>query len=165
VGDFSLKNTKTMHVFRGLPGSGKSYSVNQFVESLKQKNSSFTVHSTDNYFMVTGEYIFVPERIGIFHKFNKEDAKRSCENGIEHVIIDNTNTCWKEIKPYAEIAIEYGYEFQISEPLTDWRFDVDECVKRNSHGVPKNAIERMLDRWESSGIILEKYRELASNNF
>lgn len=36
----------------------------------------------------------------------------------------------------------------MKEPDTPWRRDAGELAKRNVHGVPLEAIERMLGRWD-----------------
>ena len=38
---------------------------------------------------------------------------------------------------------------RIEEPETDWwkNKDIDEMFNRNSHGVPRDAIERMINRY------------------
>ena len=38
----------------------------------------------------------------------------------------------------------------IVEPSTAWRFDPVELARRNSHGVPQEKIEKMLERYEHS---------------
>jgi hypothetical protein len=66
------------------------------------------------------------------------------------VVIDNTNTTLREIRsylPHIELARQLGYTVRIEEPETSWRFDLDELACLNSHGVPKAAIEKMLNRY------------------
>lgn len=151
---------KVMYIFRGLPGSGKSTKVKQLVKEIQLENCHggtghryFVIHSTDNYFSVCGTYRFNQNRLHVFHKFNQEDAEKSCEIGIDYVMIDNTNTTLKEMQPYLDIAKKYGYRVEFVESDTTWKFDIEECARRNTHGVPKEAIQRMLDRWNDTDAI------------
>ena len=46
------------------------------------------------------------------------------------------------------MAVKHNYKVIILEPDTPWKKDAEELSKRNKHGVPKEAILRMLARWE-----------------
>ena len=41
-----------------------------------------------------------------------------------------------------------GYTVEIVEPTTPWRFNPSELARRNSHGVPQDKIEKMLERYQ-----------------
>ncbi|XP_009701666.1 PREDICTED: NEDD4-binding protein 2-like 2 [Cariama cristata] len=80
---------------------------------------------------------------------NKMDtAKQAMEQGKSPVIIDNTNTQAWEMKPYVEVALEKGYRVEFHEPDTWWKFDPEELEKRNKHGVTREKIAQMLERYE-----------------
>jgi predicted kinase len=66
---------------------------------------------------------------------------------VDAVIIDNTNVSPRECEPYVLFAQANGYEVKFLEPETPWAFDLDELEKKNTHGVPRHALERMLARW------------------
>ncbi|KAM6439463.1 NEDD4-binding protein 2-like 2 isoform 3-T3 [Rhynochetos jubatus] len=70
------------------------------------------------------------------------------EQGVSPVIIDNTNTQAWEMKPYVEAALEMGYRVEFHEPDTWWKFDPEELEKRNKHGVTREKIAQMLERYE-----------------
>ncbi|XP_054681727.1 NEDD4-binding protein 2-like 2 isoform X5 [Grus americana] len=70
------------------------------------------------------------------------------EQGKSPVIIDNTNTQAWEMKPYVEVALEKGYRVEFHEPDTWWKFDPEELEKRNKHGVTREKIAQMLERYE-----------------
>jgi NEDD4-binding protein 2 len=98
--------------------------------------------------MVNGKYVFQPDKLREYHIKNQADCEVYMAAGIERIIIDNTNTMLREMDPYLRLAERYDYEVYIHEPDTPWAKDVDECAKRNTHDVPKEAIERMQARWE-----------------
>lgn len=151
-----------MVIMRGVPGSGKSYAAEQILNYAKNKCKA-AIYSTDNFFMKSGEYKWNPNAVGIAHKWNQNRVRESLEAKRENVVIvDNTNTTWKEIEPYAKMAKDSGYFVIIAETTTAWAKDADECAKRNQHSVPKEAIERMLGRWEETDSIIEKLNGLVS---
>ena len=140
-------------IIRGLPGSGKSTYVKEQVRGLPGK---YVVLSTDDVVSANGVYLWSPDMIRESHHVNQTKCKVAMEKAIEYIVIDNTNTTWKEIKPYVELANKSGYIVRIFEPKTDWKFDVNKCFERNTHKVPLESIKKMLDRWESSESIREK---------
>jgi hypothetical protein len=56
-----------------------------------------------------------------------------------NVIVHNTFTQLREMKPYMDLADEFGYS--VSEIVCRGNFG-------SVHGVPEEAIERMRNRWE-----------------
>lgn len=112
----------------------------------ENKGQSF---STDDFFInEQGEYIFDPRKIGDAHNWNQERTQKALLAGISPIFIDNTNTQKWEAKPYVQMALKQNYKVEILEPETAWKKDPEELSKKNKHGVPKEAIIRMLQRWE-----------------
>lgn len=106
------------------------------------------VLSTDDYFSRSGQYRFMPEQLSEAHAYNHERASKAVKDNIPLIIIDNTNTMSWEFRPYMEMAASYGYNIQLLEPTTDWKFKPKQLALKNSHGVPKQKIEQMLERYE-----------------
>ena len=136
---------KICYILRGLSGTGKS----TLAKALGNKDSIF---STDDLFMVDGEYQFDPSKLGEYHAENLRLATEFMERFAPHTtpaicVIDNTNTQHWEYEKYIEAAKENGFMVQIIS--VDWkREDIPLYAERNSHGVPEEAIRRMADRWE-----------------
>lgn len=137
-------NDKVLFLLRGLPGSGKSFLSKQLA------GETGVVYSTDDFFInkETGKYEFDPKKIGYNHKRNYERTVEALEKGISPIVVDNTFTQSWEGKNYALAAQKYGYKIEIKEPSTEWAWNVEELAKRNSHGVPAEAIQRMKDRYQ-----------------
>ena len=160
-------------IVRGLPGSGKSTLSRNItaVVSLLPIGAICTTCCTDDYFMHSGEYKFNGLQLTKAHDWNRSNFKRAIDNNYNLIVVDNTNTQFWEMAPYIEGAINNRYELHIAEPTTDWAFNVDELFKRNTHGVPREAIEKMLGRWENivdiAEGINEKYKVkcIVENNF
>ena len=139
---------KSFWIVRGLPGSGKSTAAKVMIPHLTL--------SADDFFMVGNRYCFRTELLGVSHQWNQGRAEEACKNNESLIIVDNTNVNWKEVKPYVDIAAKYGYHLHIVEPNTVWKYDVEECFRRNTHRVPKEVIQAMSDRWESTQSIIDK---------
>ena len=144
---------KTMILTRGWPGSGKSYLSKQIAQKAANNNIRCETFSTDNYWMQNGDYIFNPTKLSIAHKWNQDNVRFACEEKLgfakpELVIVDNTNLTFKELIPYLNIAKKNNYiPFEVV-PNTPWMYNIQECVDRNQHGVPSEAIERMMKKFE-----------------
>lgn len=137
----SQTNNKVLIIFRGLPGSGKSTLA-------KQLGKNGVVLGSDDFFMVDDKYEFDPNSLYYAHMWNQARAIDAMKKGISPIVIDNTNVQAWEMKPYVEAGIKYGYQIEIKEPNTPWKFDAEELAKRNTHKVPINVIEEKIQRWE-----------------
>ncbi|XP_053564436.1 NEDD4-binding protein 2-like 1 [Bombina bombina] len=136
---------KHIYLLRGLPGSGKT----SLARKLKQDFPSALVFSTDDYFIMDdGCYLFDQDLLHDAHKWNQKRARKAMRRGNTPIIIDNTNVQAWEMKPYVAMALENHYQVIFLEPDTRWKFNVRELTRRNSHGVPKEKIQRMKDVYE-----------------
>lgn len=148
-------------LMRGIPGGGKSTRAKQIAqEFIASGGRSVAICSTDDYHMVDGEYVFQPHNLKQFHQANQLRVMALCQLGIQLVIIDNTNIKRRDMHTYISNAQAYGY--QVEEIIVGREFlipsmdmnphtfmgYVEECAARNTHGVPKDAIERMARNFE-----------------
>jgi predicted kinase len=123
-------------IMQGLPGSGKS------THAAKLKGA--VVFSADDYFVELGGgvYKFDPSKLGEAHGRCFRKCVEAMQNKVGHIVIDNTNTTPEEVAPYMALANAYGYEARILR--VEGAPDV--CAKRNTHGVPVQAILAMAAR-------------------
>merc|ERR1719357_1034218 len=131
-------------ILRGLPGSGKSTLAKKLLKSCGQG----IILSTDDFFSKNGIYNFKADRLSEAHSWNQKRALTAVENKVKLIIIDNTNTMSWEMRPYIEMGVVSKYNIHILEPDTPWKFKPRILAEKNSHGVPKQKIELMLDRYE-----------------
>ena len=143
--------TKICYILRGLPGTGKSMLAQALKDGAEKLKGYSAIFSTDDFFMVDGEYQFDPTRLGEYHGNNLDEAtffmERCSPVPVARCIIDNTNTQHWEYEKYIESAQNNGFMVQIIS--IEW---LSSCIplyaERNSHGVPIEAIYRMAARWE-----------------
>nr|CAD7426299.1 unnamed protein product [Timema monikensis] len=144
-----MNRTKIMVLMRGLPGSGKSHLAKLLIKRTIGGDYRNFVFSTDDYFYnSSGKYIFDPSKLPDAHDWNNRRVESKLRGGITPVVVDNTNLQAWEMHPYAKLAIKYGYILEVLEPYTPWRFREKELAERNIHGVPRQKIRAMLERYE-----------------
>ncbi|WP_220767677.1 AAA family ATPase [Shewanella sp. MBTL60-007] len=138
---------------RGLPGSGKSYWVEEFINSLPKKNTlQYKVCSTDEFFYKDGEYCFDAKELSKYHQLNLTRFIHAIANKIPLVICDNTNMAQWEFEDYCAAAKSQGYRVQIQqigEPKDKEHQLL--CADRNKHRVPLKSIVRMANVFEPHG--------------
>ncbi len=145
---------RTMYIMRGLPGSGKSTAAQALFDKLYTDDmwllDNEAIFSTDNYWLrPDGYYDFNPSRLGEAHAWNQEQVRKAVEEYfIPFVIVDNTNIRLTHMLPYVQLAERNRWDVQYVVPETPWAWDVEECAKRNAHGVPLAAVQRMKDQFE-----------------
>jgi hypothetical protein len=91
------------------------------------------------YFMKDGEYLFDGTRLGAAHGWCQNNVEKVLSGGGK-VIVSNTFTTHREIKPYIEMCIALGKKFMIVK-----------CVGKfkNVHNVPEDVLDKMRGRWQN----------------
>lgn len=130
------RQRKQVVVMRGVSGSGKSTYIG------KHFPDAYVV-SADHYFIgKSGEYVFDRNKLGAAHGQCKHKFLAALKKGTPLIVVDNTNTKLFEMKPYVKAAKEAGYEVSFVRLETP----VSVAAKRNTHGVPEEAVQAMHDR-------------------
>ena len=131
---------KKCFVMRGIPGSGKSTRASQLA------GTTGKIHSTDNFFMKNGKYVFDMNKLHRNHQLNFQAFMVDIALGISPVVVDNTNSQKWEYQKYVIAAEEAGYEVEI---VNVPHIDPALAAQRNTHGVSEDIIRKMLARWEA----------------
>ncbi len=134
---------KVLYIVRGIPGSGKSTFAKMLV------GEDFLVCEADKYFIdkETGEYNFDSTKIKEAHKFCQDTVESYMKDSLvndqfyREIAVSNTFTQEWEMRPYFEMAKNYGYK-------------VFSVVVENRHGgtnqheVPEEVLTKMRERFE-----------------
>jgi len=137
---------------RGLPGSGKTTVAERLLKKFMNiYNVVVCKCSADSYFMDDeGNYNFDHTKLGKAHGACKFKAATAMRQGISLVVIDNTNTTKREVKPYLEMAKEHGYSVrQITVGGTS-DGDIVTYMERGLHNVPAESMKKMAARLKDS---------------
>lgn len=130
---------KILYLLRGLPGSGKSTLAEQL------GGSHF---ETDKYFVgENGEYNFDGSKLKEAHQWCQDSVSNAMllnhttgEN--ETIVVSNTFTQEWEMKPYMDMAKDWGY--RVFSIIVENRHG-----GVNQHGVPDEKLQQMNDRFET----------------
>lgn len=128
---------KTLYLIRGLPGSGKS----TFAKELARANPNCSVFENDSYHVMigNGEYHWKPENVQRAAEWCFCSAEFRMQDGYD-VIVSNTFTTEKEMKPYLELAKKY--EYRVVSLIVENRHG-NESV----HNVPEETMQKMERRF------------------
>jgi predicted kinase len=125
---------KALILLRGLPGSGKSTLANQL---------SPNICEADMYFMRNGKYEFDMNLLPAAHMWCRMRCEDFMKDDQSTIVVSNTLTSEKELKPYVELAEKYGY--QIISLVVENRHG-----NKSIHDVPDETLNRMEDRLRNS---------------
>lgn len=123
---------KELILIRGLPGSGKSTLARDL------RRDTDVIMEADTFFLdEEGNYNFDANKLHAAHKWCQNQTSVYLELGCR-VIVANTFTTLKEMKPYFEIAKEFDLTPVVYHCQNDFG---------SIHDVPEETMERMRNRW------------------
>ncbi|KAH9630115.1 hypothetical protein HF086_004821 [Spodoptera exigua] len=144
------QGSRILILMRGVPGSGKSYLARKLVDMMVgggPHNYRTHILTTDDYFMIRGQYQYDKFRLSEAHAWNQQRARSALRMGLSPVIIDNTNIELWEMEPYLREGVKNGYIIEVVEPTTPWAKKANILMKKNVHNVPLVSIKRMLENY------------------
>ena len=132
---------KQLFILRSIPAQGKSTIAKILSQGLKDS----LILSADNLRIIDGKYQFnLQHEPYIWEEFENRFNK-AIEDGIENIIIDNTNLKKVHYEFYKLDAIEAGY---IVHELIVGDFDIQKSYERGTHGVPLDMIQKMKEAFQ-----------------
>ncbi|WP_198780203.1 MULTISPECIES: ATP-binding protein [Shewanella] len=141
-------------IMRGLPGSGKSHWVEEYIAALPVdvgfRLRRQGIFSTDHFFYQGDEYRFDAKKLSEYHQRNLTAFIQALALEEPIVICDNTNLCHWEYMAYEAAAKALGYPVRIvlvGDPLNLNHQKL--CAERNRHQVPLSQIQRMARLFEA----------------
>lgn len=154
------KVEKSVIIMRGISGSGKSTAARKMKKIFEEAGHNVKICSADNFFQRDGEYNFDPSFLSYAHDMCQAKVAREIMFDTDIILVDNTNTQKWEYKDYVQLAKKNKYDVVVHNVMNkqlgsyDTEEDfVDECHKRNKHGVPKHVIQKQLNRFEEETVI------------
>jgi len=160
--DYKLDLNKKIIILRGVSGSGKSHLAKILT------NDSSIICSADNYFKgKDGNYNFDDSKLTDAHTYCYNMVNKYITEGVNTIIIDNTNSTLNEYKKYLELAEKFGYSPVILEIYCKDKEQSKLFASRSSHFVPINIVMKMLSRWETddNAILLDSYIDKSIANY
>lgn len=130
-----MMNKKTLYIVTGHPGAGKTFRANELMEK-----KGITKHFEADMWMndEQGNYKFDAKKLGYCHKKCYQSVRQAMIEGYD-VIQSNTNLVKKHVKPYINLAEDFGYQVVIEHLFGNFQ---------NVHGVPKEKVEIMKEKRE-----------------
>jgi predicted kinase len=126
---------KVIVIVRGVPGSGKT----TFAELIGRAICTADDYFTDSH----GNYSWTPDNVGKAHSWCQRKCERFLKKSITPVIVANTSTTERELRPYYDLARRYGYK--VFSVIVENRANT-----KNIHNVPDETIQKMKDRFQIS---------------
>lgn len=125
---------KMLYLIRGLPGAGKSTFARQLASTFCAEHVE-----ADMFFMLRGQYVFDVRELHNAHKWCQERSEFLMDLG-RPVVVSNTFTTEKELKPYLALAEKYGY--RVTSLIVENRHG-----NQSVHNVPEETLVKMKNRF------------------
>lgn len=129
---------KQLIILRGVSGAGKSTVAEIISEGYWPICEADQYHYTEN-----GVYDWKPENVGKAHAWCQSIVRDAMVSNIKKIIVSNTSTTEKELKPYLTLAEEFGY--QVISLVVENRHGNDSI-----HEVPQHTRDQQEKRLRSS---------------
>lgn len=115
-----------------MPGAGKS----TFASLLGR-----AICSADDYHIKDGKYTWKAEKVENAHEWCQRKCRLFMKKQIDRIVIANTSTTERELKPYYDLARQFNY--RVFSVIVENR-----ALTKNIHNVPNETIEKMKDRFD-----------------
>lgn len=139
---------RAIYIMQGVPGSGKSTVAKMMQKSILldlENGDTVSIRSTDDQFMVDGKYCFDQSKLGGYHMKNVFLVERDCQDGVNVIIVDNTNIKQRDAKPYIELAKKYNYSYTFVQVFAGLAAAKQRNAERpEDRKIPEHVIERMV---------------------
>lgn len=123
---------KILFLIRSVPGAGKS--------TLAYTLSTNVCEADEYHTLESGEYDWKPENVRKSHIWCQNRCEKFMRENKSPIVVSNTTTTEKEVKPYMDLALKYGYK--VVSLIVENRHG-----SRNIHNVPEDIIKKMKDRF------------------
>jgi predicted kinase len=133
---------KKVFIMRGVQGSGKSTYASMLHQAAFEDGQLPLTVSADHFFVGPNGYQFDVTKLGDAHKECMQRFIRALNDGMNPVIVDNTNINVEDVAPYVAVGEALDYKVTIIQVNTP----PDVAAKRNIHGVAEKQVHRTHER-------------------
>lgn len=151
---------KTVIMNRAVSGSGKTTLSRCVTEVLRAQGASVAIHSTDDFFMRNGRYVFELDKLHDYHAQNLANFTADLERGTDVVICDNMNLLPWQSQPYTDAARKYNYRILFLNFLPrglDKHLAAQTVTpeKPDAHGLSRELLERFIQNFNDYNDLLD----------
>lgn len=125
-----------LYLVRGIPGSGKS----TFALKLANSIGAYTYEADHYHIDADGDYNWKPENVPAAHAWCQRAVRHIMTSNRKDIVVSNTFTTEKELKPYLALAAEHGYD--VTTLIVEGRHG-----NPSIHGVPEETMTKMRNRF------------------
>lgn len=154
---------KKVIIMRSPSGGGKSTKARELKKSYEDLGMSASIHSTDDLFIQNNVYKFDPSKIKDNHDQNFYNFRNSLRNGVNVVIVDNTNITPFEYERYVNEAKSNGYQVDFSQFGRD--FGVDDSGNKLTADQLKERVRLRAQKDPSAATPPENVIDMAYNRY
>ncbi|MDA3780213.1 MAG: hypothetical protein PF487_08380 [Bacteroidales bacterium] len=90
--------------------------------------------------MHDGKYNWTPKKLNVAHEWTQRKCRRFMKANVERIVVANTSTREREMKPYMDLAEQFGY--RVFSVIVETRHD-----NKSVHNVPEESLEKMRNRF------------------
>jgi predicted ABC-type ATPase len=131
---------KTLYILRAVSGAGKTTLAKVLEESL---HDCIAFAADDYHYDTEGNYNFELANLGKAHVWCKGKVDMHMYLKVENIVVHNTNTSEREVKPYIDMAELHGYK--VVSLIVENRHG-----NTNVHNVPDEVLKGQVDRLRNS---------------
>ncbi len=129
---------KQLFLIRGIPGSGKSTLAKLILRQLDVYDVAYHFEADMYFYSPEGTYDFDATKLGAAHNWCQNQTEYALRNDCS-VIVSNTFTTCKELKPYFTLAKDHGIIPTVIHAQN---------MFQNIHSVPDDKLKTMRDRFQ-----------------
>lgn len=141
---------KHIFIFRGVPGVGKTYTINRLerIYGREENPGTYRIISQNKFFIEDGCYRFERERLGEVERWQMARFLRALRNNVNRIYISNINNLKEMYVNYERIGRHFGYKVRIIELPCENERELFYFHKRNKHGQPYKFSKQVYENWE-----------------
>lgn len=153
--------TGNLYIMRAVPGCGKTHRASRLASQVRG-----VILSADHFYGEGEEYRknWSREKAHLGHRDCEGKCLKAMQAKTESIIIDNTNISLQGFRYYLDEAVDRNYNVYFVYPDSPWWTDsvlpflkqktgdpkaiADTLFQKNTHGVPKETILDMMNRFQ-----------------